>query len=159
MTHKTNDHKCEDVVAELEKANKLAEDYLNNWKRERADFINYKKEEARRIEDIVEFANEGLALEIVDVIDGLEIALKKASQELKDKHGDWYEGIQKAIENFQSTLEKYGIKRIKVEGEAFNPAIHEAVETEPGGEKMEEVRAGYMIQDKIIRPARIRIVK
>ncbi|KKR41251.1 MAG: Protein GrpE [Candidatus Yanofskybacteria bacterium GW2011_GWF1_44_227] len=157
-----DEHKKKDDVnseEELAKCKVQCEDYLNNWKRERADFVNYKKEESRRVEQIVKFANEGLALEIIDVVDGLEEALKKASVEMKDKHADWYEGIEKAIKNFEKTLEKYEITRIKVVGEKFNPGLHEAVEMEKDGEKLEEVRAGYMMQDKVIRPSRVRITK
>lgn len=167
---KTKKQDDTNIQAELDKCKAQCEDYLNNWKRERADFLNYKKEEARRVEEIIRFANEGLALEIVDVLDGLEVAMKNRPVQIKEKHPDWLEGMEKAISNFQKILEKYNIKRIKVEGEKFNPALHEAVETEPAafaessgepedGEKLEEVMAGYMIQDKVIRPARVKITK
>ncbi len=144
---------------DIDKYKKEAEDYLNNWKKERADFLNYKKDESRRVQEILKFANEGLALEIIDVLDGLEEALRAANNDLKEKHADWYEGIERAITNFNKTLEKYGIKRIPINGEKFNPGLHEAVEMEDGGEKMEEVRAGYTIDDKVIRPSRVKIIK
>src|SRR3990167_10679130 len=61
---------------ELETCKKLSIEYLNNWKKERADFINYKKDEAKRMETFVGFANEGLILEFLDIIDNLDLAAK-----------------------------------------------------------------------------------
>lgn len=138
---------------------KLADDYLNNWKRERADFINYKTGEARRVEEMVKYANEGIAIEVIEVLDGLEIAMKQVPEEIKKKHPDWLEGITTAIGKFQKVLNNYDIRRINTKDEKFNPGFHEALEVEPGGEKIEEVRAGYMLGDKVFRPARVKIVK
>ena len=62
------------VDGELEKAKNYAEEYLNNWKRERADFLNYKKDEAKRMEEFVRFANEDLLMETIETLDDLEKA-------------------------------------------------------------------------------------
>lgn len=125
-----------------------AEEYLNNWKRERADFLNYKKAESRRIEEFVRFANEDLVLEMVELVDDLEIVAKEVPGV----------GLEPVVKKFSELFKKYGVERIGVEGQ-FNPALHEAVETEPGGTKMVEVRAGYIMHDKVIRPARIKLIK
>ena len=125
------------------------EEYLNNWKRERADFLNYKKDEARRVEEFARFANEDVILESMEIVDDLEIAVK----ELKNK------GLGQIIKKFKELFKKYGIEEISVEDKKFNPELHEAVETEPEGEKMLPVRAGYTMHGKVIRPARVRIIK
>ena len=125
-----------------------AEEYLNNWKRERADFINYKKDESRRMEEFVRYANEDLVLEMIELVDDLEIVAKEVPGV----------GLEHVVKKFSELFKKYGVERISVDGQ-FNPALHEAVETEQGGEKMVEGRAGYMMQDKLIRPARVKIVK
>ena len=125
-----------------------AEEYLNNWKRERADFINYKKDESRRMEEFVRYANEDLVLEMIELVDDLEIVAKEVPGV----------GLEHVVKKFSELFKKYSVERISVDGQ-FNPALHEAVETEQGGEKMVEVRAGYMMQDKLIRPARVKIVK
>ena len=134
---------------ELEVCKKQAEEYLNNWKRERADFINYKKDEAKRMEEFVKYANESMILEILDVVDDLDLAAKQ------EKGG---EAAKQIIKKTEDLLKKYGVERIKTDGK-FNPELHEAVSIEPGGEKMEEVRAGYMMYGKVIRPTRIKIIK
>lgn len=133
-----------------------AEEYLNNWKRERADFINYKKDEGKRVEEFVKFANEDLILEVTEIVDDLDLAVK----ELKNA------GLEQIIQKFTELFKKYGVERIEIgdpstsSGQVkFDPALHEAVETEPGGEKIVEVRAGYTMHGKVIRPARIKIIK
>src|SRR3989344_1104128 len=124
------------------------DDYLNNWKKERADFINYKKDEARRIEQFARFANEDVVLEIMEVVDDLELAV----QEYKDI------GLEQIIKKFKDLFKKYGLEEIETKGK-FDPGLHEAIETETGGEKIIQVRAGYTMHGKVIRPARVRITK
>src|SRR3989338_2434514 len=124
------------------------EEYLNNWKRERADFLNYKKEEARRIEEFVKYANEDLVLELIELVDDLEIVAKEVPGV----------GLEHVVKRFSELFKKYGVERISVDGQ-FNPALHEAIETEKEGIKMVEVRAGYTMHGKVIRPARVKIVK
>ena len=125
-----------------------AEEYLNNWKRERADFLNYKKDESRRVEEFVKYANEDLVLEMMELVDDLEIVTKEVPGV----------GLEHVVKKFSELFKKYGVERIKVDGQ-FNPALHEAVETEQGGEKMVEVRAGYMMRGKVVRPARVKLTK
>jgi len=122
-----------------------AEEYLNNWKRERADFINYKKDESRRMEEFVRFANEDLVLEMMELVDDLEIVTKEVPGV----------GLEHVSKRFSELFKKYGVDRISVDGQ-FNPALHEAIETEKEGTKMVEVRAGYTIHSKVIRPARVK---
>jgi molecular chaperone GrpE len=136
---------------EIEKIKVQNEEYLNNWKKERADFMNYKKEEVRRVEEFVRYANEDLILELIDILDNLELGLKHEPTEL----------LKKLSKDFEELLKKYGVERIKIEGENFNPALHEAVEASevPEARLMEEIRPGYTMHGKVIRPARVKIIK
>ncbi len=133
---------------ELEKIKTRAEEYLNNWKRERADFINYKKDEAKRVEEFVRFANEALVLELIDILDNLELGLKHEPTDL----------LKKLSNDFEGLLNKYGVEKIKTEGEGFNPIFHEAVEALEGN-NLKELRPGYTMYGKVIRPARVQLVK
>lgn len=146
---------------ELEECKKQAEEYLNNWKRERADFINYKKDEARRMKEFLKFSTEGIIMELIDVIDGIEVARSNLpnSKELKE----WTEGFDSSLDKLSKFLEKFGVKKIKVKGEKFNPLIHEVVivgEVIDGinPEYVEEIRPGYTMHGKVIRPARVKLV-
>ena len=125
-----------------------AEEYLNNWKRERADFINYKKEEQKRVEEFVKFANEDLLLETIELVDDLEVVAKEVPGI----------GLEHVVKKFSELFKKYGVERISVEGK-FDPNLHEAIEIEQGGGKMAEVRAGYTMHGKVIRPARVKLTK
>ena len=121
------------------------DDYLNNWKRTQADFENYKKDEKKRAEEFVKFSNETLILEVLDVVANLELAAKH----IKD------EGLNITIRQFESLLKKYGVERIAVVGQKFDPAIHEAVGELTDGADLVEERPGYTMHGKVIRPARV----
>jgi molecular chaperone GrpE len=153
---------------ELEKLKKQTEEYLNNWKRERADFLNYKKEESKRIEVLIKFANEAFVIELLDRIEPLEIAIKSIPEQIKNEKNakEWLDGLRQIVNKFEDMLEKFGVARIETEGEKFDPSIHEAVSVETRGdgsgeesEKIEELRPGYVMNGKVIRPARIKLIK
>lgn len=151
QTSNNDVQKEEKPEQKLEEYQKQAEEYLNNWKRERADFINYKKDEAKRLEEFAKFANEGLILEVIEILDDLEIALKHSSSD--------FNGLNQIMKKFGDWLKKYGVERIKVAGEKFNPELHEAVESSAKEGELEEIRAGYTMHGKVIRPARVKIIK
>ena len=154
------------AIEQMEKCQQERDEYLNNWKRERADFLNYKKDEAKRLEEFVKFANEAVILEMVDIVDDLE----RAAKEIKN------EGLYRVLKKIQDLLSKYSLERIGVEGN-FDPLLHEAVTSEiPASEqsttrseaqnesrnlgaKIEEVRAGYTMYGRVIRPSRVKITK
>ena len=163
-----------DNNVELDVCKKQAEEYLNNWKRERADFVNYKKDEAKRMEKFVKFANESLVLELLETMDDLYLAVKQ----VKDA------GLDQVIKKFEDLLKKYGVEKIVVgdpstdstsspqagSGQVkFDPMLHEVVATggdpvkssddDNGASKIEEVRAGYTMYGRVIRPARVRLIK
>ena len=135
--------------SELEVCQNQAEEYLNNWKRERADFINYKKDENKRMQEFMSFCNEALVVDILGILDDLYSANANSEDS----------SIAIIIRNFEQILINYGVEKIKVNGEAFNPLYHEAVKTEEGGENMSELRAGWIMNGKVIRPARVKISK
>lgn len=148
----------EQLNNEFEECKKQSEEYLNNWKRERADFVNYKKDEAKRMEEFLKFSTEGIIMELIDVIDGIEVTRNNLpdSKELIE----WTEGFDSSLEKIDKFLMKFGVKKIKVSGEKFDPSMHEAVEVkDKDGENLEEVRPGYTMHGKVIRPARVRIIK
>lgn len=137
--------------------NAVAEEYLNNWKRERADFINYKKDEMKRMGEFIKFSTEGVIMELMDSIDAIEVA-RKNFPENTETNG-WIEGFDSAMDKLNKFLNKFGVEKIKTEGEKFDPLIHEAVEIQDkDGENIEEIRPGYTMHGKVIRPARVKII-
>lgn len=142
-----NNQKTTNQNTELDNCKKQAEEYLNNLKHERADFINYKKDEAKRMEEFVKFANKSLILELLDITDDLLLASKQIRES----------GLEQIIKKIDDLLKKYGVEKI-VMGDKFDPILHEVVEGAEG-DKIEEIRAGYTMRGRVIRPARVKIKK
>ncbi len=123
-----------------------AQEYLDGWKRAQADLINYKKDEGKRLTEFAKFSNEALILDTLDVIANLELATKHVNDE----------GLNNILKQFDELLKKYGVERIAVAGQTFNPAVHEAVAEISDGAELIEVRPGYTMHGKVIRPARVK---
>ena len=142
----------------VEELRKKAEEYLNGWKRERADFLNYKKDEMERIGQMIKYANEELILKILPILDNLCLA----SQHISDP------GILQIKKQLEDFLKKEGIEAVKTIGEPFDPSFMEAVGEAEGADEgstaesgiiVEEVQRGYTMHGKLIRPAKVKISK
>ncbi|MBU4023477.1 nucleotide exchange factor GrpE [Patescibacteria group bacterium] len=134
--------------------------YLAGWQRCQADFLNYKKAEAERLNALVDYEIEDWAHELLIVIDQLD----RARQEVKEKTSV-IQGFLQIEEYFINFLKSKDIKEIKTEvGKLFNPEIEEAVETEEkkgakDGEILAIIQKGYKHKNKIIRPTRVKVAK
>jgi len=140
------------------KKENLTEKYLNSWKRERADFINYKKAEMERIRKAVEYNNEELMLEILLILDNIYIAEKNAPKDDK-----WVQGFLKIKEQILSFLKKQGVEEMQCLNKRFDPHFHEAVEQietdAASGIIIEEIKKGYLLNSKVLRPAMVKVAK
>ena len=130
----------------LKKAIEEKQEYLDGWQRSRADFANFKKEEAAREVHKEARIKAELADAIIPTLDSLESALKNhPTKEL--------EILQKQLLN---SLKKIGVERFGAAGEEFSPHKHEALAQTGEGDIVVSVeRSGYSIGDKIIRPAHV----
>jgi len=159
-----------DISRELEECQKLKDEYLAGWQRERADFLNYKREELERIGEILKYTNIGLILNILPILDNFEIAEKKLPEDLKNDEN--VKGILQIKNQILDFLKNQGVEEIKSAGEKFDPNFHEAVEEiEPSSAKategkdiksgiiVEEIQKGYKIHGKVLRPAKVRVAK
>jgi len=157
----------EKLQKDLEDCKAKCEEYLNGWKRERADFINHKKEEIERIGQMIKYANEELILKILPILDNICLAESHAPEEFKNHK--WIEGFTQIKKQLSDFLSKEGIKPIKTIGEKFDPNTMEVVEeisgsptpAEPSksGVVTEEIQCGYTLHGKVIRPAKVKVVK
>ncbi len=134
---------------------KRAEEYLANWQRSQADFINYKRRSEQERQEFNTYANANLILGLLPVVDDLERALEAVPARYR-KH-EWVEGVRLVTHKFKTILEGRGVKEIKASGEAFDPNFHEALRQDKGKEGIviEEFQKGYMLHDKLLRPARV----
>ncbi|PIR02272.1 MAG: nucleotide exchange factor GrpE [Candidatus Nealsonbacteria bacterium CG_4_9_14_3_um_filter_35_11] len=151
-----------EIRQRLEECQKQKDEYLNGWQRERADFLNYKKEEIGRIETIFKYANEGLILKILPILDNFDLAEKKLPENLKENEN--IKGLLLIKNQIQDFLKNQGVEKIKCLGEKFDPNFQEVVEEvqvqgKDSGIVIEEVQRGYKLHSKVIRPAKVKISK
>ncbi len=148
---------------------KERDEYLNSWKRAKADLINYKKEEDQRFREIASFATLGMVRELLAGMDSfaaLEKSLKGESR--SDSERDLISGILAIKNQFEEILKRQGVMRIPVQsGLPPDPRLHEAISevrleqerAELDGKIIEELVAGYTMGERVIRAAKVSIGK
>ena len=152
---------------ELEKLKKEKDEYLKGWQRERADFINYKKDEKERFKEVVRFSNERIVKSLIAILDGFDLAIESFLKEGKDKkeNDNYLKGIYLIKSQLQDILEKEGVNEIKVKiGEKLNPAFHEVVAMAENEKFAPDtiikiLEKGYILNNKVIRPCRVILAK
>ena len=151
-----------DLKDQIAEVTAQRDEYLAGWQRAKADFINYKKEEMKKLEDLARYGSEDLIKEIINVMDDFDLALR-----IMEKNGG-ANGVDKGIYMIRSKVEdvlkKRGLEKIKITpGDVFDPAIAEAMlekESEhPPGTIVEEIEPGYRLHEKVLRPARVIVSK
>jgi molecular chaperone GrpE len=159
---KKEDKEIEELKKKLEEKEKEAKENYDRLLRTAADFENYKKRAAREKEDWTKFANEDLIRAILPFIDNLERAVNHA-QKIADT-GGLVEGVQLTLQQLLQALNKFGLSSFESVGKPFDPAMHEAmlvVETdkhEPN-QVVEEFQKGYLLNDRLLRPATVSVSK
>jgi molecular chaperone GrpE len=149
----------ESLTSRLREAETKAAEYKDGWVRAQADFQNYKKR-LERDNELTYISMKGdIIKKILPVLDDLERALQNRPAE-----NAWANGIELIARKLQNVLESEGIKRIEAEGTEFNPNYHEAISHEPAdgvksGFVIGVVQNGYMLGDRIIRPALVRVAQ
>jgi len=138
------------------------DEYYNKWLKVLADYENTRKRIEREKSDHIKFANEDIIAQLFPIVDNFDMALV-AMDKAEDKMAVM-DGIQLVQKEFHRILEDNGAQKIKTENELFDPNLHEAVsvvETDdhPDGMIVEEVRAGYLLNGRLLRPAQVRVAK
>lgn len=144
---------------QIEDAEARASEYKDNWMRSQAEFQNYKKRLERDNEMMRVTMKGDIVKKILPVLDDLERALQN-----RPADESWANGIELIVRKFQTVLESEGIKRIEAEGAEFNPNFHEAISNEPNdevesGHVIAVVQNGYMLGERVIRPALVRVAQ
>jgi len=144
-----------------------AADLNDQYLRKAADFENYRKRMIREKQELTDFANQNLLLDLLPVIDDFERAIKSAEssdfQSAKDFAG-FFEGVKMIEKQLSTMLEnKWGLKRFDSEGAPFDPNRHEAIQMEKSAEAAEAVvkddyLKGYLLKDRVIRFAKVKVL-
>lgn len=125
-----------------------------------ADFENYKRRSGEETARNSIVARLSVILELLPVIDNFERAFKDVPEKIRKD--SWYQGITAIKQQFEQVLKRLGIEHIKSVGEAFDPALHEAIvhepsKTYPADIISEEFEAGYRIGDDVIRHSKVKV--
>ena len=152
--------KCHDDKLEesLKKIKELEEGVL----KAKADNINYRKRKDEEVSKMLEFANEDIVKDILPSIDNFERAINLDDDNLDDELSKFLAGFKMIYCHLVEVLEKYDVKAIDDKGKAFDPKLHQAVLTEKvegveSGIVVEVMQKGYMLKDKVIRPAMVKV--
>ncbi len=149
----------EALKKDLEQARAQAEEYKDGWQRSVAEFSNYRKRLERENSEVYQNAVANIVKHYLPIVDDLERALSARPADLA-----WAEGIDLIYRKLQSILEAEGIKRIDAVGQPFDPNFHEAISQDPSaehasGQVIEVIRNGYMLGERVIRPAMVRVAQ
>ena len=149
-------------VDPLEDAKNEAAHWKDIAARNQAELDNYRKRMAREKSDAIKFANSNLLSELLPVIDNFQMGLSAAINEDPDSI------ISKGMEMVQKQLEEFftsqGAVPVSAVGQEFNPNLHEAISQEsseqvPEGMVISEIRKGYTLNDRLLRPANVVVSK
>jgi molecular chaperone GrpE len=130
--------------------------------RSQAEFENARRRLEKDKADFLKYANEGMIMEFLPILDNLEIS-EKHIKEAKD-----FKAVQEGVDMIQAQIQRFlkdiGIEKIKTLGSKFDPHIHEAIEVEESDDKddgliVSELKPGYKLNGKMLRPAMVKIVK
>jgi molecular chaperone GrpE len=147
---------------ELSETQAKANEYLDGWQRARAEFANYKKRVEREQGETYQKAAGSIVKRFLDVVDDLELALRNRPAD--GEGAKWSNGIELIDRKLLAILENEGVKLMNVEGEPFDPNFHEAISMEPSdvvpsGHVSEVLKQGYLLGDKVLRPALVRVAQ
>jgi len=142
---------------ELEAARRENDELLTKLKYVQAEYENFRKQVARETEALLKFANEALVARLLPVLDDLDAALANLE-------GDSAKGVRMVHENLRKVLGDAGLEEIPAKGLAFDPYVHDCLQQVPDaglpeGIVKEVVRKGYRLQDRVLRPAQVIVVK
>ncbi len=158
--NESTDKIIEELQQKLAEKTKEAEDYYNRLLRTQADFDNYRRRTRQEREELIKFASEDLITELLPVLDNFDRALAAA----ESTDNEFVSGVQMIYRQLKEILAKEGLAEIPAVGEEFDPNKHEAVmqvESDEHEENIivEELRKGYALKDKVIRPSMVKVAK
>lgn len=152
----------EQLQEELALCQKQSQEHVEGWQRARADYSNLKKEHEKREQEMIEFINAATLAELLPIYSHFKQALSHIPESSRGE--SWVVGIEQIRKLFQEFLKKYNVEEIKTVGEKFDHNFHEALshEAKEGCAAdiiFEEVQPGYLIEGKLLMPAKVKVAK
>lgn len=153
----------ESEYLQLKEAGDKVKEYWDKILRMQADLDNTRKRMEREKQDFLKFANEGIIFELLNILDDLERAVGLA----ESKHQDlpaFLKGVEMILAHLYEMLKEYGVRPIETQGKIFDPHYHEAMmqaedKDLPEHTIVEELQKGYLLNDRVIRTAKVKVSK
>ncbi len=153
----------EELKKEFEKVKALADEYLNGWKRARADLINLQKNIERQRAEWIKFSKSGIILATLPIYESMEKLIETIGDSDPSTRPDLLglaQGINNIKKQFDDLFKNFGVLKIKTVGEKFDPNFHEAIAVEKSedndsGTILKEALAGYLMDGEVIRAAKV----
>ena len=158
-----NNENEESEESELEKAQKKIEELNDKYLRQIAEFDNYRKRVMKEKADMIKYSGEKVITTLLPILDDMERAIQ--NMEKTEDVASVKEGVQLIIDKFMKLLKQEGLSRIETEGKDFDTDFHEAIAMVPGqpeemkGKIIDCVTPGYMLNDKVIRHAKVGVAQ
>lgn len=155
--------KIEELNGQLEALKKQNEEYLDGWKRAKADYINFKNDQEKRSKELAQFASLSLVMQLLPIAEHFRKAFGFLTDELKSS--EWVKGVEQIYRQLMEVLKGMGIEEVTgLVGKQFDPSFHMAVGQEQrddfdDGVISQEVEAGYSLQGRVIAPAKVIVNK
>ena len=151
----------EALQQELAECRSKSDEYLDGWQRARAEFTNYRKRVERDQALMQQTLTGSIVKRYLEIVDDLDRALKNRPQE--GEGASWADGIELIYRKLINILESNGVT-IMPAGVMFDPNLHEAITSEDSdqhqsGEIIEVVQQGYLLSDRVLRPALVRVAR
>jgi len=148
----------ESAGLDVEHLQEQLRDAENRVIRGQAELDNIRKRMRREMEDRLKFASEALMKDVLQVADNLQLAILSAKE--NNESSGLLSGVQMVVDLLESILTKHGCQKIDAAGKPFDPNLHEAVQMQPNEEFPAnhvslEVRPGYMLHERVIRPTQV----
>jgi len=144
-------------IAEL---TKLAEENQQRYLRAQADFDNFRRRTAKEKEDLAQYASMKLISNLLPIVDNFERAIAASAE--NNNYESLAKGVDMIFRQLMQTLEQEGLSAMAAVGQPFNPEFHQAImqvesEEHEEGVVVEEVQKGYMMKEKVLRPAMVKV--
>lgn len=158
--HEEDSEELELLAQALETEKKRSEDYLTRLKYMQADFENLKKRLSKQMKETRKYSNERLVVELLEVVDELEAAIESGSS--SNCVDIMLQGVEMTLKKLKKVLENEEVSPIECTGKTFDPSKHNAIaridrNNVEEGKIVEEVRKGYIMRGKVIRPSIVKI--
>lgn len=156
----TSTESVEELKARIEALNAQTEEYMQRLARSQADFDNFRKRTIREKEELGKYASSKLIAELIPVIDNFGRALDTRPE--GEASESFVKGVEMIYRQFDSVLQAEGLTTMEAVGQPFNPEFHQAVmqvesDEHEEGIVVEELQKGYMLKDKVLRPAMVKV--